>query len=212
MADWKDLIRGRLGQGGADLSQFNLPPEMLSGLGNLSSKVINDPYVKLANITSRTGSEADLAALNENLARAMIGFGEVPTGFSYAGMDPNIATMAQTATTSGVSTLAQIRRALEQAQLSVSDQLAARGMYRSGALPFELGNVANSAATAEFSARNELLDFANRARQAYLQAERQRKTGLAQALLDAQARIAQEENDRRMRSIQMAPYMFSEYG
>ena len=118
-----------------------------------------DPTLQavLAGINA-TGS-AYKGQLGNEEARLIEQYGAVPAGASqYAQfLDPTVAGIADAATQGGVSTLAQLARAYAQQHVSTLDNLAARGMLRSGGLGVRENNDLTNSNQAQYNALQSLL-------------------------------------------------------
>lgn len=121
------------------------------------------------------GATAHAAQLTALRQQALAQFGEIPanlngtlTGDVNSDVDQTTRDLANTATQSGMSTVAQLQKAYQTQQESDINSLAARGMIHSGAL----GQHANLDLTAyqqsQSDATQKLLDYLSSAYQTYL--------------------------------------------
>ena len=165
------------------------------GVVDYTTLLANDPILGQTLAGNKAQGIQNLAQLNAQRQRALIGFGRVPTAEGAAVgdlsgvIDPTTAALATQNTRAGTSTVAQLLKAYQQKQESDTANLAARGILRSGAYnqhsTENLGgyNIASSQAT------GQLLDYLTGLYQGYLQ-QQQQLTGVGtQATNDAMARI-----------------------
>ncbi len=119
----------------------------------------NDPTLQsvLAGINA-TGS-AYKGQLGNQEAQLLEQYGLIPAGAGqYASfIDPTVAGIAQSNTNAGTSTIAQLARAAAQQHVSTLDNLAARGMLRSGATGVRENNDLTNANQASYDALQKLL-------------------------------------------------------
>lgn len=103
------------------------------------------------------GLDASLRAARES---ALVNFGDpsMAGAFGLPDVSPLTAAMAQQATTSGVSTLAQLQRSRDQSQQTIQNQLAAHGLIRSGDLGWRSGQNQQDYGNSLYSAQQGVLD------------------------------------------------------
>lgn len=147
--------------------------------------------------------------LKGGTARALINFGEVPdlmASIKGLGLDPNSPMFkmlfanvdeatrqgARDMTSAGLSTTARLDREHQTSLGTLMDQLAARGVVRSGATTSGSNLEGQRYGAAQFDARKNLLDYLSGLQTAYTQSENARQASLTQGLTDATGRqIAQ---------------------
>jgi hypothetical protein len=118
-----------------------------------------DPGYLAALAAEQTGSAQADAALRAARISALVNFGDpsLASAFGVENLDPLTAAMAQQATTSGVSTLAQLQRQRDLTQANTVNQLAAHGLVRSGDLGWRSGQNAQDYATSLYNAQQGVL-------------------------------------------------------
>lgn len=146
---------------------------------------------------------SDAASRAAAIQRALIQFGIVPDfassaqklglsgeALGYLNQDVNDRTrqLAQANTQEGLSLTARLAKAHTDAVRNIRNQLAARGIIRSGETPYQLGEEANQYKISTNDATQQLLDYLTGAIGAFTQSERQRRQQLAQYLSDAASR------------------------
>ena len=110
----------------------------LTGAAWYQQMLANDPQLQaiLAGISAQ--QQAYQGQMTAAQQQALEQYGEIPAGLlngtPYAGLfTPTVQGIADANTAGGVSTVAQLQKALADANLSSSDSLAARGLLHSGA-------------------------------------------------------------------------------
>ena len=155
--------------GGADTSG--------GGGGGGSFDFNTDPGYLAALAAQQAGAAQADAALRAARESALVNFGDpsLAGAFGIDDLSPLTAAMAQQATTSGVSTLAQLQRQRDQGQQNIVNSLAAHGLIRSGDLGWRTGQNQQDYGTALYNAQQGVLNsLAESARNTALQ-----KQGLA---------------------------------
>jgi len=119
-----------------------------------------DPGYLAALAAEQAGSAGLDASLRAARERALVDFGDpsLAVAFGIPDVSPLTAAMAQQATTSGVSTLAQLQRARDQSQQTIQNSLAAHGLIRSGDLGYKTGQNQQDYGTSLYSAQQGVLD------------------------------------------------------
>jgi hypothetical protein len=119
-----------------------------------------DPGYLAALAAEQAGSAGLDASLRAARERALVDFGDpsLAGAFGIGDLSPLTAAMAQQATTSGVSTLAQLQRARDQNQQTIQNQLAAHGIIRSGDLGYKTGQNQQDYGSSLYSAQQGVLD------------------------------------------------------
>jgi hypothetical protein len=119
-----------------------------------------DPGYLAALAAEQAGSAGLDASLRAARERAFVDFGDPSLAgtFGIGDVSPLTAAMAQQATTSGVSTLAQLQRSRDQSQQTIQNQLAAHGIIRSGDLGYRTSQNQQDYGTALYSAQQGVLD------------------------------------------------------
>src|SRR5215831_14437185 len=132
------------------------------------------------------GAQAD-AALRAAREQALVRFGDpgLAGAFGLDGVDPLTAAMAQQATSSGISTLAQLQRQRDLDQQTIVNSLAAHGLINSGDLGWRSGQNQQDYGTALYNAQQGVLDtLAQNARDTALQ-KQQLHTNTVNAITSA---------------------------
>ena len=158
-----------------------LPPQQSPGQPPTQGPA-TDPEVLIKQLLERLGIgqvDADLRSARE---RAIIGFGD-PALASMAGfgIDPQAGVFAKQNYLSGNAELARIDKANERARKQIVDRLAARGLLRSGDLGYLEGEQAQAYGSAQYDARQKVLDYLTQAQQ---QAQ-ERKNALRQSVIQS---------------------------
>jgi hypothetical protein len=165
-----------------------------------ASLIQNDPIFGQLKADLSANGIQDAAARAAAIQRGLIQFGEVPSFNGLAGLnqdwlssDVNDTTrqLAQQNTASGMSVVARQQKQYQDNIRSIKNALAARGALRSGETGYQLGEAQRGFDTAQFDARQELLDYIMGAQQGFLAAERQRQGQLAQGAEGAFGRQTQ---------------------
>ena len=155
-----------------------------------------DPGYQQFIVNQKGERQADLSGFGTDAARAFIQFGEMPT-FSAADMalfkdlpqlDAGTGQLAQANTDAGLSTLARLKQAFQDAVRNDTNQLGGRGIYRSGETGFQLGREQTAYARSQYDARQALLDFLSGRESSFTAAERARIAARQGAATDAAAR------------------------
>ena len=118
-----------------------------------------DPGYLAALAAEQAGSAQLDAAERQARISALVNFGDpgLAQAFGVGDLDPLTAAMTQQATTSGVSTLAQLQRSRDLTQASTVNQLAAHGLIRSGDLGWRTGQNQQNYATDLYNAQQGVL-------------------------------------------------------
>ena len=170
-----------------------LSPPPTSG-GPPPSYITGDPwYMQFSGLLAAQGT-SDASERAAKIQQALIGWGEVPSGYSSPDINATTGTLAGQNTTAGLSTLARLQKAVSDARRGSINSLAARGMLRSGETGFQLGEIGLAGKQQEFDARRSVMDYLSNVQSQYAQAESARKMQLMQAQFDA----AQRQQQRLM--------------
>lgn len=159
-----------------------------------------------------TAHAAQLAALRR---QALAQFGQIPTNLNgtmtgdvNSDIDQTTRDLANTATQSGMSTVAQLQKAYQTQQEGDNSSLAARGMIRSGAL----GQHANLDLTAyqqsQGDATQKLLDYLSSAYQTYLGQQATDQSSAVDATNQALQRIIAQINAGYVPAAASAPVAY----
>jgi hypothetical protein len=118
-----------------------------------------DPGYLAALAAEQTGSAQLDAAERAARISALVNFGDpsLASAFGVENLDPLTAAMTQQATTSGISTLAQLQRQRDLTQANTVNQLAAHGLIRSGDLGWRTGQNQQDYATSLYNAQQGVL-------------------------------------------------------
>lgn len=132
-----------------------------------------------------TANTANLTALRR---RALIQYGQIPaqlssvlTGGVNADIDQLTRDLAGQATQGGVSTVAQLQRAYQQANQGDLASLAARGLLRSGATGQHLNENLGEYQRQQYGAQQQLQDQLAQAYQGYLGQQQQQRQSVYDA-------------------------------
>lgn len=182
------------GSGGSGSGGNNTAP----GVVDYTTLLANDPFLSQTLRGNQAQGVQNLAQLNAQRQRALIGFGKVPAvsdaavGDLSGAIDPTTQALANQNTQAGTSTVAQLLRAYQQKQEADTANLAARGILRSGAYNQHSTENLGGYNTAQSQATGQLLDYLTGLYQGYLQ-QQQALTGAGtQATSDALARLIAE--------------------
>lgn len=110
-------------------------------------------------------------------------FANIPGGSSLlSGINLGDAQqLAARNTTAGLSTVARLQQADQDAVRGINNSLAARGMFRSGETGFQLGRENQNYTQAQYDATQKLVDYLSGVQSAYTQAEQARQQAQYQA-------------------------------
>lgn len=151
--------------------------------------VFSDPYyMQVSQLLGAQGIQ-DQAQTEGNLARALVNFGEVPSGVLSPQQEALWRPIAQQTTAAGLSQLAQLQKQAADARRGTVNDLAGRGILQSGEAPYQLGQNELAANQQQYSARSALLDYIAGIQQAFAQNELARKQSLIQAQFDTAQRL-----------------------
>lgn len=153
--------------------------------------IASDPFYMQQSALLTAQANADAARANEQTQRALVDFGEVPTGYTGRGANDVTRGLAADNTTSGLSQLARILKGQADARRNSLNQLGARGMLQSGETGYQLGEVAQTGKNLQYDARLKLLDFLSGIQAAFSQSELQRRLALVDAMQNAYGRQSQ---------------------
>lgn len=173
--------------------------------GNL---IATDPLYLQNQANLKSQSVNDAASRKASTDQALINFGEIPdfnnaiTGLGldpnspmykmlFGDVDPATQTSAQGLTNAGLSTVAQLAQGHKKNLNDLMDNLAARGIVRSGATGAGTGLENQSYLGNQFNARNTLLQYLAGVQSAFTQSENARQSQLAQSATDAMTRQMQ---------------------
>ncbi|HEY5990915.1 MAG TPA: hypothetical protein VIV12_31645 [Streptosporangiaceae bacterium] len=131
---------------------------------------------------------ADKAALLAQQRRAIIQFGEAIPG-SNVGKEALGSALQNTR--AGLSITARVNQAHLDAIRQLTNTLAARGLLRSGETGYQTGREQQAYGTAQYDARQKVLDYLSGIQSAYDQAQQQRQWALAQAAMSAAQSVPQ---------------------
>lgn len=173
----------------------------------------NDPWVQQTKNLFEAQRKAEAAQLQAQAQRAFIDFGGSPD-FSSLGLttqtQPWLAyfnqktrALADANTQAGTSVMARLQKQLADANRTTVNQMAARGILRSGETGYQLGENALQNKQATYDAGRQLLDFLSGAQAAVAQHEQERQFQLLQAQQDAAVR----QQELQFRQQEMAQQM-----
>ncbi|HEY5987785.1 MAG TPA: hypothetical protein VIV12_15630, partial [Streptosporangiaceae bacterium] len=131
---------------------------------------------------------ADKAALLAQQKRAIIQFGEQIPGTDVG---KEALGSALQNTQAGLSITARVNQAHQDAIRQLTNTLAARGLLRSGETGYQTGREHLAYGTAQYDARQKVLDYLSGIQSAYDQAQQQRQWALAQAAMQAAQSVPQ---------------------
>lgn len=147
----------------------------------------------------------DMAALNAARQRAIAQFGSVPgqttgTGDLSGAIDETTRQLAEQATSSGVSTTAQLRKAYDTQRQSVNSNLAARGVLRSGAYGQHANEDLSNFNLASYQASQGLMDYLSGLYSGYQAQQQSLRDKQLQAENDALNRVIAQINAGQLTS------------
>jgi hypothetical protein len=102
-----------------------------------------------------------------------------------ADITPDIRSLAQQSTSSGVSTIARLEEAKKDAARQLEGFLGGRGLFRTGETGYQQGRQQTDYTRSRFDATQELLDYLAGYQAAFTQAEQQRTMSAQQAAQNA---------------------------
>lgn len=164
--------RGGTGPGGGGGSS--------GGTGDLTAS----PYYQQYQSQIQAAQAADLSSMKSQLQQLLIQFGLVPEGFQdkYGALDDTIRQLIQKNTDTGVSQYARLLESKADAQRNAIQNLAARGLSRSGAKGYALRRGGLDFNRAQSDALSQVLGSANSLQSGYASREMDRQNGLANLL------------------------------
>lgn len=180
--NWTDGLPGARG-GGSSGGGGGAP----AGSNDLYSAAVSSPWYQQALAANQAAETADSAARKAAIQQALIQFGLVPEGFTdkYGDVDDTVRNLAQQNTSSGISAIARLQQALQDAQRNSSRQLAAKGLRRSGARGYQMRKNQLGYDQSYSDAVNQLLGGINKTYGDFAQGQYNRSMSLAQALQSA---------------------------
>lgn len=142
------------------------------------------PYYQQYQSQIQAAQAADLSSMKSQLQQLLIQFGLVPEGFQdkYGALDDTIRQLIQKNTDTGVSQYARLLESKADAQRNAIQNLAARGLSRSGAKGYALRRGGLDFNRAQSDALSQVLGRANELQGGYASREMERQSGLAQLL------------------------------
>jgi len=165
----------------------------------------NDPFYQQAKADSNAQGISNAAQRAQAIKKAIIDWGVMPDwataadklglspellGYIQQDVDPKTAQYAAQNEAQGLSRHARLDKANTDNIDAIRNQLAARGMYTSGELPYGLTENAQQYKQAATDAEGNVIGAIAGIGQSYAQAEAQRKRDLASAGTDAAGRVA----------------------
>lgn len=149
------------------------------------SDLTASPYYQQYQSQIQAAQAADLSGMKSQLQQLLIQFGLVPEGFQdkYGALDDTIKQLIQQNTDTGVSQYARLLESKADAQRAAINNLAARGLSRSGAKGYALRRGGLDFNRAQSDALSQVLGQANQLQGGYASREMERQNGLAQLLL-----------------------------
>jgi len=157
----------------------------------------NDPQLAAALAAIDAQQQAYQGQMTAAEQQALEQYGAIPAGLAdqYASLvTPTVQGIADQATQGGVSTVAQLAKAYAQNQTSTLDNLAGRGMLRSGATGVRENNDLQNYNVAGYNALNSLLGNLGQNYSTYLGQQDQLHQQSTTASSDALTRIINQIN------------------
>lgn len=154
-----------------------------------------DPLFQLAQKQVKAQHQAAIEGLRGAQQRLLIQFGEVPElpsglGFDLThSLDDATKSLIAQNTQAKLSTVARLQQSYDQGYRTAINNLASRGLLRSGETGFQLGRLQTGFQQAQYGARQQLLDTLNQAWGGYAQGESARQDALLNAMNMALSRI-----------------------
>lgn len=162
---------------------------------NIAEILGGDPFYQQLLADMRAQSVSDRASLKAQRQRALVNFGEIPDFRSLIGggavgdiesdITPEIRSLAEQGTSSGISTIARLEEARKDAARQLSGFLAGRGLVRSGETGYQQGRQQTDYTRARYDSTQELLDYLAGYQSAYTQAEQERQSAQQAASMTA---------------------------
>ena len=153
---------------------------------SIADILANDPIYQAAMGNLTAYGISDKASRDAAAKRAFVDFGD-PHGSTDAMFDPTTRALARKNTEAGLSVLARLKQAADDARRGLVNNLAARGMTRSGETGWGLGRQQLASDQNQYDARSRLLDYFSGLQAAFLQTERERQAAKDKAAADAVA-------------------------
>lgn len=151
----------------------------------INAILASSPEYQAALASLNAEGVSDRASRDAAIRRAIVMFGGVPNvPSSFLGgdlgsfnsiLDPTTRSLASQNTTAGLSILARLKQAAEDARRNTVNNLGARGTFRSGETGWRLKRNALDSDRANFDATMKLLDYMSGVQAAYTAAERARQ-------------------------------------
>lgn len=159
-------------------------PGDMGGGGGAGGDLTASPYYQQYQSQIQAAQAADLSSMKSQLQQLLIQFGLVPEGFQdkYGALDDTIRQLIQKNTDTGVSQYARLLESKADAQRNAIQNLAARGLSRSGAKGYALRRGGLDFNRAQSDALSQVLGRANELQGGYASREMERQSGLAQLL------------------------------
>lgn len=160
------------------------PGDMGGGGGGGGSDLTASPYYQQYQAQIQAAQAADLSNTKSALQQLLIQFGLVPEGFQdkYGALDDTIRQLIQKNTDTGVSQYARLLESKADAQRAAINNLASRGLSRSGAKGYALRRGGLDFNRAQSDALSQVLGQANSLQSGYASREMDRQNGLANLL------------------------------
>lgn len=153
------------------------------------SDIFANPYYQQYASQTQAAQAADLADTKSQLQQLLIQFGMVPGNFQdkYGALDDTIRQLIQKNTESGISQYARLLQGKQDVQRDTVNQLASRGLSRSGAKGFALNRNQLDYDRTLSDSLNAVLGNSNQLQSGYAGRELQRQQGLSQFLAQLMA-------------------------
>lgn len=165
-------------------------PSSMGGGGGVGDLTAN-PYYQQYQAQNQAADAADLAATKSALQQLLIQFGLVPEGFQdkYGALDDTIKQLIQKNTDTGISGYARLLEGKQDAQRAAINNLARRGLTRSGEKGFDLRRGTMDFNRNYSDALNTVLGSANQLQTGYAGRQMDRQSALSQFLAQLAAQV-----------------------
>lgn len=151
------------------------------GGGGGGGDLTASPYYQQYKSQIDAANAADLANTRSQLQQLLIQFGLVPEGFQdkYGALDDTIRALIKKNTDTGISAYARLLESKEDARRAALQNLASRGLSRSGAKGYALRRGTLDFDRAFSDSLNQILGNANSLQSGYAGRQMERQNGLA---------------------------------
>lgn len=145
----------------------------------------NDPwYIQQKGLLDAQAA-SDKSNISQQMQQLLVDYGMVPEGFTSPYLSATTGPLAQQNTDAGLSILARLQRASNDARRGMLNERAARGSLRSGGTGTGLGRLAMANKQATYDSSRQVLDMINQMLQSGTGASFNRQQSLLDAMFAA---------------------------